>query len=81
MEMQLRHPPLAAAAAALWCPATPSPALHGLGLVGEERGVQGDEEAVSTNQHDRIEIFFAPRTCSPNDFGLGLSLGKIKTIL
>lgn len=78
--MQLTFPPLAAAAA-FWCPATPTPPLYGLGLVGEERGVQGEGEAVSMNQHERIEISFTPTTCSPIDFGPGLSLRKVKTII
>lgn len=77
--MQLEFPPLAAAA--YWCPAIPTLLLYELSLVGEERDVQGEWEALSTNQHNRIEIFFAPRKCSPGDFGLGLSLGNIETIL
>lgn len=66
--MQLRLPPLAAA---FWCPATPTPPLHGFGLVGEEKGVQGEEEAVSTNQHDRVEIFLPQENVHPVTLGWG----------
>lgn len=34
------------------------PPFYGFSLVGEERVVQGEEEAVSTNQCSRIGIFF-----------------------
>lgn len=76
LKYSLKLPPLATAAA-FWCPATPTPPL---GLVGEEYGMQGEREAVSTNQCDRRETCLPQENAHPVTL-VGLSLGKIETLL